>query len=690
MAKTAVVQTNFNAGELSPLMYGRVDFPKYKNALAVCLNHVPLIQGSLLRRPGTRFVAEIKQSASPVNLYRFAFSTQPAQCYILEIGAFYIRFYKLHGQILNGSVPVEIVTPYALADIFNLQFTQSADTLYIAHPNYQPASLGRSSDTAWVYTPLLGQMLDGPYLNLNPTPTTISFSATVGFATCTASSNTGINGGAGFQATDVGRVIRMQGAGPLWGWGRISAWINSATVTVAIGSAMASTGASAAWRLGVWSDTTGYPGCVRFFEDRLVWSGSNSAPTTIYGSVTSDYLNHQPTSPAGVVADSNAYSFTLNSDDVQTVRWMMSDEKGLLAGTNAGEWLVRPSTQGVALTPTNVNAKQTTSYGSANINAIHIGKATIFIQKSLRKVRELTYDFITDGFKGPNMTVLSEHVTKGGMLDWAYQQEPHSIVWSIRADGTLLGFSYDREQEVNAWHRHILGGVSNASGSPAVVESVACIPEPGGSYDEVWLVVRRWINGASHRYIEYLTKYWEAGDTPNLAAYVDCSAQYNGAPATVISGLGYLVGETVEILADGAVVPSQIVSGAGTITLTHPASIVQVGYAYNSDGQDLRDDAGAADGTSQGKFQRANRISFRLVDAGSMLTGADFSHLTPVAEMGRRDFNLLGAAIPLFNGDVSFTWDGDYSLNQQSCWRFNQPFPATVLLITNQEMTFDR
>jgi hypothetical protein len=227
------------------------------------------------------------------------------------------------------------------------------------------------------------------------------------------------------------------------------------------------------WRLGLYNDTDGWPAVATFFEDRLILGGSPSAPQRIDGSKTGEYtssfVSFAPTVPEdGVVAASNAISATLNSNDVQVIRWMVDDEKGLLVGTTRAEWIVRAATTGEALSPTNISAKASTKYGSSNVAALRAGKAALYVQRAGRKVRELAYVYELDGFRSPDMTVLAEHVTKAstaatsGIKEMTFQQEPQSLVWAVRNDGTLLGFTYERDQKVLGWHRHQLGGYSDA------------------------------------------------------------------------------------------------------------------------------------------------------------------------------------------------------------------------------------
>lgn len=668
-------------------MEGRVDFPKYKSGLRTCLNHIPLVQGGATRRPGTMFVNEVKDSSKVTRLIRFQFST--TQAYILEFGNLYVRIYRNHAQVVSGGA-VEITTPYVTADLPSLMVTQSADVLYIAHASYAPRKISRTSDTAWTITQIA--FLDGPYLPINTTPTTMSSSATgPGVTTITASSIVGINGGIGFQTTDVGRPIRMKTPGSVVGWGTITARTDTLNVTANL---VAPVGAAATtttnWRLGKWSDTTGYPACVTFYQDRLFWGGSTATPEALDSSVTSDYENYQPTdlTDQAAVADNNALSFTLNSDDVQNVRWMLGDANGLLIGTVGGEWAAAPSNQNEALTPTNVKAVQMTSYGVAALPALRVGYTTLFLQKSLRKLREMSFVYIENRYHAPDMTSLAQHITLGGVTQMAFQQEPNSILWAVRADGVLLGFTYERDQEVTGWHRHQLGGTSDAIGTGAKVESVATIPAPDGTRDEVWVIVQRWVGGVVKRYIEVMTKIWEHGDTQAGAWFVDCGLQYSGVPTKTISGVNHLIGESVAILADGAVQPPQTVSNTGTLTLTRAASTVQVGYAYNSDGETMRNDAGAADGTAQGKTQRIHRVNFRVLDTLGLSVGPDFDHLT--ARIFRTGDEPLGTAVPLFTGDNSDRWEGDYGFDTTICWRFSQPLPGTMLMIAPQQMTQDR
>lgn len=688
MPRTTWIQNNFNAGEWSPLTYGRSDVSKYNNALATCLNYVPTTQGGLTRRPGTRYIANTKSNAA-VRLVSFEFSI--TQAYVLEFGDQYIRFYTLGGQLLSGMSPYEIATPYTAAELSELSFTQSADVLYIAHRNRKPRKLSRLGPTNWTLTTIT--FSDGPYLSFNTTTTTITPSATTGSITLTASAAAGINGGAGFSTNDIGRIVRIQHT-TTWGWATITAFTSTTVVSATVNSAFGAATASSVWRLGAWygvegsASTARYPGCVGFNQDRLTFASTWDNPNRIDSSNSGDYENFTPTKTDGTVIDSNALAFSLNSAKVNAINWLISDEWGLLAGTASAEWVIAASTQQVALTPTNVNAKQVTNYGSTFVPPVRIGKSTLFVQRTKRKIREMTYQFTLGTFQAPDISLVSEHLTKSGIKEMAVQQAPHSTVWMVTNDGVLVGVIYDKDQDVIGWHRHQLGGFSDAGQTlPPIVESIACIPNTSIDRDDLWVVVRRYINGATVRTVELMEKYWEDGDTLPNAYFVDCGATYSGAATTTISGLTWLVGQTVSVLADGSVHPSRVVSAGGTITLERSVTKAQVGLGYNSTGKTMRIEAGGADGPAQGKLKRIFRAVFRFfqsVGLNVQSTGG-----TAYPQNWRTSADLMDNPVALYTGDKRWAWDGSYELEGQVSWTQSDPLPSNVLMVTAQLDTQD-
>jgi hypothetical protein len=569
----------------------------------------------------------------------------------------------------------EISTPYLTAELFDIKFAQSADVMYITHPNHEVEKLSRTGHTSWTLADV--DFTDGPYLDDNITTTTLNPSAhTVGTGiTVVASATTGINGGSGFQSTDVGRLVRFGD-----GYGKITAVADTLNFTMEILEDMGSSTASTNWSLGSFSDTTGHPTCVTFFEQRLVFAGTKDQPQTLFFSKSGDYENMNE-NRGGTVADDDAIIYTIASNQVNAIRFMTAT-RTLIVGTAGGEFTVSGGGTDVAVTPTNILIKKQSNHGAANLDAIAAGNATLFLQRAKRKIRELAYNFDVDGYLAPDMTILSEHITEGGITQMAYQQEPNQIVWMTRDDGELIGLTYQREQQVTAWHRQIFGG-SFGSGN-AVCESVAALPTDDAEY-QVWVIVKRTINSVTRRYVEYLNGF-DFTETDNTTFnFLDSQLNYNGSATTTITGLDHLEGQTVSILADGSTHPDKTVS-SGSITLDRSSTKVKVGLPFTSLLQTMRLDAGAANGTSQAKTKRIYDISLRLYESVGVEVGPDLQNMERIPFRSSADS--MDTAIPVFTGDKEIEFRGNYETDGFIFVRQTQPLPLTVLslypnLVTN-------
>ena len=345
----------------------------------------------------------------------------------------------------------EITTPYTTAELFDIKFAQSADVMYITHPAHEVEKLSRTGHTAWTLTDV--DFGNGPFMDHNIETTTLTPShKTVGATTTvTASAVTGINSGSGFVSTDVGRLVHVKD-----GHFKIT---SITSTTVVVGTVIVDLGITTPttdFALGSFSDTSGHPSCVTFFEQRLVFAGTTSQPQTIFFSKSGDYENMDD-AYHDTIADDDAIIYTIASNQVNAIRFMTAT-RTLILGTAGGEFTVSGGGTDSAVTPTNILIKKQSNHGSANVDAIAVGNATLFLQRAKRKIRELAYNFDVDGYVAPDMTILAEHVTEGGLTQIAYQQEPNQIIYGVRGDGELVGLTYQREQQVTAWHRHIFGG----------------------------------------------------------------------------------------------------------------------------------------------------------------------------------------------------------------------------------------
>lgn len=666
MARSAPSFSSFTAGEISPRLEGRIEIDKYRQGLSELTNMVVMPHGGATRRPGTEYLGEIMDSADKSRLIPFQFKT--SDTYILEFGdqtmrvirndlqvldssdksitaatqadpgvftstahgfsdgdEVYVdslggmtevngRNYKIANQTANtftlqdlfgndidttnftaytsGGTATEIYnisTPYAKADLDDLRFAQSADTMYIVHPDYDIRTLTRTDHNAWTFA---------------------TFSIT-------GTPSPGLNG----------------------------------------------------------SDNR--PSVVSFFEQRLVFGNTNNNPQTLWFSKNGDYDNF--TTGTG---DDDALVYTIASNQVNAIRYL-SATRVLTVGTTGGEYVVTASNDG-PVTPTTTLIRKYSNYGSAKVEPVQVADVTLFAQRGGRKVREFKYvgEVNTAGYQAPDLTILAEHITEGGLTAFAYQQEPDGVVWGIRGDGTLLGMTYRREEEVVAWHKHVLGGAF--SGGQAVVESIATLPTDTGE-DALFMIVKRTINSVTKRYVEKL-KAFDFGSVTTAAHFVDSGLSYSGSATTTLTGLYHLAGETLNVLANGASHPDTAVSNGG-ITLNFSATTAAVGLNYTSSMQTLRVEAGSADGTSQGKPKRIHGITLRLFETVGIEVGNSASD---VDRIPFRDSSMaMDAAVPLFTGDKDIEFRGGFDEDDRIYIQQSQALPMTILAFYPRLNTFD-
>jgi len=621
---------------------------------------------------------------------------------------------------------VEVSTTYSVTEIFEINFAQSADVLFIAHKSHEPAKLTRTSTTSFTLADI--DFTDGPYLDENISTTTIYASAATG---------TGINlvaSAATFESGHVGALFRfreiietshdawaastsyaqndtVRNAGNVYkktnsgshtsgttppvhttgtetygsidwefqhsgtGFVKITGFTSSTQVAADVkstlpASVVGSSNPTTKWSEGAFSSVRGFPKALAFYEERLFFAGTTHQPQTIFGSVSADFENHTPGTN-----DDDAVNVTIASDQVNVIKHLLPG-RFLQILTTSAEFTLSGGTGTTAVTPTNVNVLRETTFGTSQVRPLRAGNSTILVQKGTEKVKEITFDLDTDGLLGVDLTVLADHITRGGLTDMIWQQEPELILWFVGADGALIGLTYDRANGTVGWHGHTLGG-------SGVVESITAIPS--GAEDQVYLSVKRTINSATVRHIVFLKSINFGTDVAD-AFFVDSGLTYSGSATTTITGLNHLEGETVQILADGSAHADKTVSG-GTVTLDRSVTKAHIGLGFSSVIKTLRLEAGANDGTSQGKIKRIHGVTARFLDTVGAELGPDTSNLDRIPF---RDSSMaMDTAVPMFTGDKEISFPAGYDNDAQVVIRQSQPLPMTVVAIMRRSNTFD-
>jgi hypothetical protein len=434
------------------------------------------------------------------------------------------------------------------------------------------------------------------------------------------------------------------------------------------------------WQEGAWSDYRGYPTTATFHEQRLVAANTEWQPTTLWGSVIDAYLNYKDGDKADL-----SYNYTISSDQVDAIRYL-STTKRLVVNATSGEYTVAASNANEAITSTNIKVSRETSFGTALVKPVRAGPAILFTQRKgrnenpARRLREFVYNFQTDSYAAPDLTILSEHITAPGLIQGAYVAVPDLMIWYARADGDMVAMTYERDQQVVGWHHHQIGGGGLARG-------VASIPGQDG--DELWIIVERVVGGQTVRHVEVGQPGLEDGAALEDGFYLDDALLYVGPPVTTITGLWHLNGMLVSMLADGVPYHGKAVNN-GVVTLDIPASKVLIGYNYTARIRTLHVEAGAQGGTAQGQIGRVFEITARLQYSVGGSYGTDLmaanGGLDPIPY--RSADAPLDTPIPLFSGDKRLPFDGEWDRDRYIVIEHADPLPFTLTaLIIGQRVS---
>lgn len=685
MAELRAYQPSFTAGELSPALWARVDLSKYASGLKTAINLFIHPHGGASNRAGTEFIGEVKNSAQTVRMIPFQFNAD--QSYVLEFGHNYMRVYKEGAVVLSGGIPYELATPYVQTALFGLVFVQEADVMYITHRSQPPQKLSRFADDNWTIEAVsFAPKIDGP-------------------ATVTAGVQSGGGGGV-FNQYKVAAIDAVSGEESL------------PTLSNTIENDLSVSGhkntvewdlVPGASRYIIYKDDNGifgyiggsegynftddnitpdlsdtpqtatnpfdgvgkYPRCAAFVEQRLAFGATVNEPQGVWLSQSANYENFGVSFPA---KPSDAVTFRIRTRQVNEIRAMLPI-RGLMLLTSGSEWVVSGGSQD-AISPSAIRLDNQGYRGCATVQPVVVGSTVLFAQSRGGVIRDFSYQFADDSFVGKDLTILARHLfERRSIKSWAYAQAPYSIVWVVLDDGSLVSLTYLKEHDVWAWTRH-------ESAASAAFEDVVVVGE--GNEDVPYFIVRRTIDGATKRYIERLhTRYFDAVED---AFFVDCGLSYSGAPATVISGLGHLVGQQVVALADGNVVRDLTVSVAGSVTLPNAASKVHVGLPYEASLQTLDLDLGQIRGigTVQGRSKSVSEVVMRVQETRGIFVGprdAGRDDSGALVEYKQRDIEAWNEAIKLYTGDIHITPHWDWSDGGNVWVKQFDPLPMTILAI---------
>ena len=567
-----------------------------------------------------------------------------------------------------------LATPYAEADLFDIRYTQSGDVMTLTHPSYAPRDLSRTAHYTWTLTTISFAAAISAPTGVSATVAAggtgkdndyvvTAFDADAGEESVASSSNSADNkfANAGDHNTITWNTVSgadkyniykgFEGSG-------YYGYIGSAT-NLTFGdhnfepdfndSPVTSTN-------NPFSGADDYPACVAYLSQRKWFAQTNNDPQKVWATVIGNYDNMNVSSS---VKDDDAIEVTLAAEQINEIRHLVPLRQ-MIVLTAGGEWVLSSSSQNQGITPFTVAFTNQSYYGSSEVRPLIIGDSCLFITETGNRVRDIRYNLEADGYSGGDLTVLADHLFTGKtIIDWAYAQDPHSIVYAVQDDGTGLMMTYSLEHQIWAWTPLVTDGT---------LESVAVVQE--GATDAVYFVVKRNINGSDVRYIERL--HDRTFSTVTDAFFVDAGVTVTNSPAsTTVSGLDHLEGEAVSILADGNVVSGKTVSG-GAVTLDVAASTIHIGLAYEAQLEPLD----AALRGRNGQLVQAREVTFWWKDSRGGEIGATSNNLYKIKQRQDEDW---GDPTDLKTVRDRHQVDADWDVTGKFYFRQAEPLPTTIL-----------
>lgn len=554
---------------------------------------------------------------------------------------------------------IEIAAPWDEDELPDIRFAQDADLMFMVHPDNWPYLLKRTAATTFTLTQIDNvvsaseeRWKAGPFAGDNIDE---SLTMTWGGATTVTTSDTMTASSAYFTNDMIGMYFKYAGeVSNVQGYLRITAVGSSTPITTAtmvVESALSAATATASWALGAWGTFNGFPKDVTFFEQRLLFAGSDAEPQTGWGSQTGSIFDfHVGTD------DDEPVVFTVAAEDVNVIQWIAAHD-ALLVGTQGAEYAVKGGSN-AALSPTNILARQQSSFGSEPIRAIKIGSSILYVQRAGRRVRDLNFSLDEDRFLTDDITLLADHIFDDDpIIDGAFQLSPDPVVWFVTEAGILASLTIIKSQQVLAWARHTI--------TDTEVESVGVVPRTTVDNDDVWLIGKITVNGGEKRYIGYLDK--------NMRADWGLAGAF-GSPVATITGIDHLEGKTVVINGDGAVYPARVVEGGAISTTSGEPGITDVflGLAFTPRVVPTSPEFEMPQGPSFGQRKRFNKV---LVIARNTMT-LSLNGETKEARSTEDDMDT--APVIQNTGIFQFTTLGNFEIIEME---ITQPLPIDMNIL---------
>jgi hypothetical protein len=679
MATIKIVQNSFTQGELGDYLDAREDLPLYKAGAKKIENWLVLPQGGLLRRPGFEFLDDHPSSSASSTsddlgfnagsrLITFSFSTEQEYCLVLEPSldqSVNSKFHVYRNGFHAATVQDSDNYWYDLDTLNEIKFAQTFDTMILVHPSYPPKKIARSSHTSWTIDEIQHGFL--PMANFDTGCSFSSISANTGSITWTASTSA--------HGLEVNHYVRMN-AGLI----KVTS-VSGTSLGGDVEEDLAGTDdvSSTGWDQTAFSNDKGYPRSVTFHQNRLIYGGTQDKPQTIFGSQTGDFFNFKPT-VSGSVTDDSAFNFTIGSDQVNTIKHIVSKQT-LFIFTASGEFEMT----GNPVSPTNVNIRLQTRYGIASgaVTPTSVDNEILFITNNNREMRGFVFDFNSDSYYAKNYTivahdVLNEPKDMTGLR--AYKNTNQNYIFVVNSNGEMGVLSINVEKAVTGWSRFTTSGnfkrVATVFDKQMQTDGVT----PDTTKPEVqrlYVLCERTYKKndgttTSALFLERLTEE---------EIYLDSYLQANSASHTSLQNLMHLSGQSVGVIADGSLHSNQTVTARtanpnAAITLTGTSSNTQVGHYYTSTATTMTLPVQINEASQRGEQIQKVSVLINLNNTKAMKVDGNAISFTSTS-------TTLGSGISPFTGTKKINIGG-IATDPNVIVSVDTPLPATLLGLTTK------
>jgi hypothetical protein len=462
------VYTNFSSGELNPLLVTRTDANAYFSGAKTLRNWYLLDEGGIMRRPGTTYKATLPGKSRVIP---FIFSNDELAVFVLSNGR--LDVYDSDGVAIQTNITANV--NYTEAQLFELNFAQFGDTVFMTHRDNPTLQIKRTSATTFTVTEFAFEIdedvvVSGAYKTHAPFYKYADASVTVTLSTSATGTGRTITASSPIWTTDyVNHYIKVDGSQI-----KITGYTSSTVVTgTIIETVSGGTGPHVNWEEELISAPRGYPQAVTFHDNRLYFAGVKDAPAAVIGSQVGGYFNFD----VGTGLADEAINVFVSGDRVNEIRHLVSS-RNLQVLTDGGEYFVPTSTDTSAVTPANITFLRQTPYGCSRAKPIIFDGATLYAQKNGKSIREYLFSDVENAYASTSISILASHLVNGP-VDMAMitgtTTRPEQFAFFTNNDGTLALFHSVRAEKIAGWTLWSTKSGDEFTSITAINENLFCV-----------------------------------------------------------------------------------------------------------------------------------------------------------------------------------------------------------------------